>query len=107
MSNLIFLCLLFGIILSEPLILEFQTRNPINESDVMKSLLTNYIYTNFLVGSNKLQMEMSIRAQKGSTFLVSDSCSGNTKAKKFYHNQSDSYTSSAQIHLQWMELLQK
>ena len=97
MSNFIFLCLLFGIVLSEPLILEFQTRNPINESDVMKSLLTNYIYTNFLVGSNKLQMEMNIRSQRGSTFLVSETCPNNIMAFKFKESESDSFSIDTNI----------
>ena len=92
MSLLNLMCFIIIIIniISEPLILQFSTRFS-NGDDVMKSLINNYIYTNFTVGSNKQQMEMNIRTQRGSTFLVSDSCSGNTKAKKFYHNQSDSY----------------
>ena len=73
MSIFVFLCNLFGIILSEPLILEFSTRNPIDNNNVINSLITNYIYTNFIVGSNKQQMEMSIRTQDSSTFLVSSS----------------------------------
>ena len=57
----------------------------------MNSLITNYIYTNFIVGSNKQQMEMSIRTQDSSTFLVSDSCRDNTLAVKFSESQSESY----------------
>jgi hypothetical protein len=57
----------------------------------MKSLINNYIYTSFIVGSNKQQMEMSIRTQKSSTFLVSASCTDNAKAKKFNHSESVSY----------------
>ena len=92
MSLLNLMCFIIIIIniISEPLILQFSTRFS-NGDNVMKSLINNYIYTNFTVGSNKQLMEMNIRTQKGSTFLVSDSCSGNTKARKFYHNQSDSY----------------
>ena len=91
MSIFVFLCYLLGIILSEPLILEFSTRNPIDSNDVIKSLITNYIYTNFIVGSNRQQMEMNIRTKKSSTFLVSESCSDNPLASKFSESQSESY----------------
>ena len=92
MSLLNLMCFIIIIIniISEPLILHFSTRFS-NGDDVMKSLINNYIYTSFIVGSNKQQMEMSIRTQKGSTFLVSASCTDNAKAKKFNHSQSESY----------------
>ena len=63
----------------------------------MKSLITNYIYTNFLVGSNKLQMEMNIRSQKGSTFLVSETCPNNIMAFKFKESESDSFSIDTNI----------
>ena len=69
-SIFVFLYFVLEIVLSEPLILEFKTRNPINDNDVIQSLIFNYIYTNFIVGSNNQQMEMNIRSQKSSTFLV-------------------------------------
>ena len=84
MSLLNLMCFIIIIIniISEPLILHFSTRFS-NGDDVMKSLINNYIYTNFTVGSNKQQMEMNIRTQRGSTFLVSDSCRDNTLDVKF------------------------
>ena len=94
MSILFLLCLIILTIniISDPLILKFSSRFSIDdENDVMKSLINNYIYTSFIVGSNKQQMEMSIRTQKGSTFLVSASCTDNAKAKKFNHSESVSY----------------
>ena len=92
MSFIYILCFFIVIIniKSEPLIIQFATRYSIGDN-VMESLINNYIYTYFTVGSNKQQMEMSIRTQKGSTFLVSESCSENEKAKKFNQNKSESF----------------
>ena len=94
MNILIFLCFNIEIIniLSEPLILEFYTRK-YNDKDVMKTLINNDIYTYFYVGSNKQKMEINIKSQKSSTFLLSQSCPENTKAKKF--NELNSYTYNA------------
>ena len=64
MPIFVFICFVFGLISSEPLILEFKTRIPIDKDNVMKSLINNYIYTNFIVGSNNKQMEMNIITQK-------------------------------------------
>ena len=103
MSIFVFLCYLFEIISSEPLILQFSTRNPIDSTNVMNSLITNYIYTNFIVGSNKQQMEMCVRTYDSSTFLVSDSCKDNTLAVKFSASESESYSakSSIKFHLMY------
>ena len=58
----------------------------------METLINNDIYTSFLVGSNKQLIEMNIKSQQSSTFLLSESCPQNTKAKKFKENESSSYT---------------
>ena len=90
----IFIFLIFIIeisnILSDPLVLKFTTRK-INSDDCMKSLINNDIYTYFFVGGNKQQMEMNIKLQQSSTFLLSDSCPDNSKAKKFNEKSSSSY----------------
>jgi len=88
----VFLCFFNVIIkiLSEPLILKFTTRK-IGSDDYMKTLINNDIYTYFFVGGNKQQMEMNIKSQKSSTFLLSESCPDNPKAKKFNEMNSDSY----------------
>jgi len=88
----IFLCFIIEIIniSSEPLVLKFTTRK-INSNNYMQSLINNDIYTYFFVGGNKQQMEMNIKSQKSSTFLLSESCPENSKAKKFNEKSSDSY----------------
>ena len=97
MSIFLFLFFIFGIIQSEPLILEFKTRINIDKDNVMKSLIINYIYTNFIVGSNQQQMEMNIRTQRSSTFLVSESCTNNKMAVKFKESESESYNKKLSI----------
>lgn len=99
----VFLCFFNEIIniLSEPLILKFTTRK-IGSDDYMKTLINNDIYTYFFVGSNKQQMEMNIKSQKSSTFLVPESCPDNSKAKKFNEKNSDSYNVSYPQHQYYM-----
>ena len=92
MSFFIFLYLYLQIIeiSTKPLSFPFTTRR-MNDNNVMKTLINNDIYTYLYVGQNKQQMEMNIKSQKSSTFLLSTSCPENTKAKKFDENKSNSY----------------
>ena len=86
-----YLFFIFKVILSEPLIFNFTTRKKKGDN-FMETLINNDIYTSFLVGSNKQLIEMNIKSQQSSTFLLSESCPQNTKAKKFKENESSSYT---------------
>ena len=54
----------------------------------MESLLKNEIYITILAGGNKQEMQMEIKLQQRSTFLLSESCSQNKKAKKFNEKNS-------------------
>ena len=58
----------------------------------METLINNDIYISFLVGSNKQLIEFNIKTQQSSTFILSESCPQNQKAKKFIENESSSYT---------------
>ena len=87
-----FLFFIFKVIISsEPLTFSFTTRKKKGDN-FMETLINNDIYTSFLVGSNKQLIEFNIKSQQSSTFLLSESCSQNTKAKKFIENESSSYT---------------
>ena len=77
-------------ILSEPLVFNFQTRIK-KSNNVMESLINNDIYTSILVGSKKQKIEMNIKSQKASTFIVSTSCPQNSKATKFNEKDSSTY----------------
>ena len=95
MNILIFLCFNIEIIniLSEPLILEFYTRK-YNDKNIMKNLINNDIYTYLYVGSNKQKIEMNIKSQKSSTFVLSESCPDNSKANKFNELNSVTYNAT-------------
>ena len=90
--NFFLLCFIIKIlnILGEPLVLNFKTRI-IKGNNVMESLINNDIYTNILIGEKKQIIEMNIKSQQGSTFVVSDSCTQNTKATKFKEKESSTY----------------
>ena len=77
-------------ILAEPLVFNFNTRI-IKGNNVMESLINNDIYTTILVGEKKQRIEMNIKSQQGSTFIVSESCTQNTKATKFKEKDSRTY----------------
>ena len=93
----IFIYLFFSIeiitILSEPIILQFSTRK-YNDKNIMKNLINNDIYTYLYVGSNKQKIEMNIKSQKSSTFVLSESCPDNTKANKFNELNSVTYNAT-------------
>ena len=74
----------------EPLVLNFKTRI-IQGNNVMESLINNDIYTTILIGEKKQKIEMNIKSQQGSTFVVSDSCTQNPKATKFKEKESRTY----------------
>ena len=90
--NFFLICFILKIlnIISEPLVLNFKTRI-IKANNVMESLINNDIYTTILVGEKKQQIEMNIKSQQGSTFVVSDSCTQNPKATKFKEKESSTY----------------
>lgn len=77
-------------VISEPLILNFKTRK-MNDNNLMKTLINNDIYTYFYFGSNKQQIEMNIKLEKSSTFILSVSCPNNIYAKKFDESSSNSF----------------
>ena len=89
----IFLSLYIKIIniLSEPLVLNFKTRRINNDENFMKTLINNDIYTYCYFGEKKQEIEMNIKSQKSSTFVLPKSCPNNIKAKKFDEMNSNSY----------------
>ena len=81
-------------ILAEPLIIPFKTRindEMMNKDNIIQFLVNNDIITNISFGSQKETLEISIKLQNDSTFVISDSCPQNNKAKKFNEAQSDTY----------------
>ena len=71
--NLIF-SLLFPLFLFELLKFPFKSRfikNNMNKSNVMQMLINNNIITNISIGSNSQLIEMNIKLQKYSTFILS------------------------------------
>ena len=63
----------------------------INDDNPMTYFINNDIYTNFLIGNNKQLIEMNIKSQQSSTFILSKSCPKNNKAKKFDEQNSETY----------------
>ena len=77
-----------------PLIIPFKTRindEILNKDNIIQFLVNNDIITNISFGSQKEKFEISIKLQNDSTFVISDSCPQNNKAKKFNETQSDTY----------------
>ena len=62
-----------------------------NKDNVMQMLINNNIFTQISFGSNNQIIEMDIKLQKDSTFILSNSCPENEFAHKFNEKQSESY----------------
>jgi hypothetical protein len=85
---------IFFEIYSEPLKLKFKTRfnkENMNQGNVMEMLINNDIIIPISFGSNEQIIEMNVKLQKDSTFILSNKCRENTLAKKFYKETSKSY----------------
>ena len=81
-------------IYSVPLKLKFKTRfnkENMNQGNVMEMLINNDIIIPIAFGSNKQNIEMNVKLQKDSTFILSNKCRENNLAKKFYKDTSKSY----------------
>ena len=94
----LFIILIFSFLLplnlSESIKIPFTTRfneNEMNKDNVMSKLINNDIISKILVGSNQQQIEMNIKLQKDSTFILSSTCKGNDLSKKFDEKQSTTY----------------
>ena len=62
-----------------------------NDDDIIQFLVDNDITTNISFGSQDETFEISIKLQNDSTFILSESCPQNNKAKKFNESQSVTY----------------
>ena len=62
-----------------------------NKSNVMQMLINNNIITNISIGSNSQLIEMNIKLQKDSTFILSESCPENILSTKFDEKKSKTY----------------
>ena len=85
---------LFSLVFSDPLKLSFKSRfnkNNMNKDNAMEMLINNDIFTQIEIGSNNQIIEMNIKLQKDSTFLLSTSCRENIFSKKFNENKSETY----------------
>jgi len=81
-------------IYSLPLKLKFKTRfnkENMNQGNVMDMLINNDIIIPISFGSNEQIIEMNVKLQKDSTFILSNKCKENNLAKKFYRDTSKSY----------------
>jgi len=81
-------------IYSVPLKLKFKTRfnkENMNQGNVMEMLINNDIIIPISFGSNEQIIEMNVKLQKDSTFILSNKCKENNLAKKFYKDTSKSY----------------
>ena len=81
-------------IYSVPLKLKFKTRfnkEKMNQGNVMDMLINNDIIIPISFGSNEQIIEMNVKLQKDSTFILSNKCKVNTLAKKFYKDKSKTY----------------
>ena len=94
----IYIILIFSFIFCEiysvPLKLKFKTRfnkEKMNQGNVMEMLINNDIIIPISFGSNEQIIEMNVKLQKDSTFILSNKCQENTLAKKFYKDTSKSY----------------
>ena len=79
---------------SLPLILPFSTRfnkENMNKSNVIQMFINNNIIVNIEVGSNGQKIEMNIKNQKHSSFILSKSSHYHKKAMKFDENSTDTY----------------
>lgn len=85
---------IFCEIYSVPLKLKFKTRfnkENMNQGNVMEMLINNDIIIPISFGSNEQIIEMNVKLQKDSTFILSDKCPENNLAKKYYKKKSKSY----------------
>ena len=90
----IFFSFIITIINSKPLKIPFKTRfdiNNMNKDNVMQMLINNNIFTQISFGSNNQIIEMDIKLQKDSTYILSNSCPENIFSKKFNEKQSETY----------------
>ena len=81
-------------IYSVPLKLKFKTRfnkENMNQDNVMEKLINNDIIIPISFGSDEQIIEMNVKLQKDSTFILSNKCRENNLAKKFYKDTSKSY----------------
>ena len=82
---------LFYTIISDNLFIPFKTRidlSKMNTENVMEMLINNQIIVDFQVGSNNQTIEMNLKTQNASTYILSYTCPENEFAKKFYDNES-------------------
>lgn len=80
-----FISFLISLILNEPVKLPFKLRfdiNNMNNDNAMEMLINNDIFIQIEVGSNNKTIEMNIKLQKDSTFILSTSCRENSLSKK-------------------------
>ena len=85
---------IFYFVSSEPLKIPFKTRfkkENMNKDNVMQMLINNDIIANISIGSNNQTIEVNIKSQKDSSFILSDSCPQNIYATKFNANNSETY----------------
>ena len=85
---------ILNLISSEILKFPFKSRfniQHLNKDNIMQALINNDIFTQISFGSNNQIIEMNIKLQKDSTFILSDACPENTLAKKFNQKNSDTY----------------
>ena len=81
-------------IYSVPLKLKFKTRfskENMNQGNVMEKLINNDIIIPISFGSDEQIIEMNVKLQKDSTYILSNKCKENTLAKKFYKDTSKTY----------------
>ena len=81
-------------IYSVPLKLKFKTRfskENMNQGNVMEKLINNDIIIPISFGSDEQIIEMNVKLQKDSTYILSNKCKENTLAKKFYKETSKTY----------------
>ena len=81
----------FNMFLSENLFIPFKTRidlNKMTHDNVMEMLINNQITVDFLFGSNEQKLELNLKTQNASTYILSAICPENEYAVKFNDNKS-------------------
>ena len=97
MKFLIILSFIIKILNEATKSLDFAFYSRFKESEItpdnlMSSLINNDIYTNFLIGDKRQLIEMNIKTQQASTYIISESCTQHDKAKKFNEKISSTYS---------------
>ena len=93
------------VIFSENLFIPFKTRIDLSKmttDNAMEMLINNQITVDFLVGSNNQKIELNLKTQNASTYILSADCPENEYAVKYNYNQSTTLVILDQNHRYYM-----